>query len=71
MHLPYTYVYPAESSQTCQGDQSDKLTTCPRGPIQPGPGDVIYSQMDKETTYKGGPHLEGLMCGCLSRFHFK
>ena len=40
-------------SKTCQGDHSDKATTCPRRPLQPGPRDAISGQMtlDKETDH--------------------
>ena len=44
----------------------DKATgTCPRGPLQPGPRDVITSQMtlDKETTCTKGPYSEGHVSG--------
>ena len=40
-------------SKTCQGDHSDKATTCPKRPLEPGPRDAISSQLtlDKETTW--------------------
>ena len=39
--------------KTCQGDHSNKATTCPRRPLKLGSRNAISSQMtlDKETTW--------------------
>ena len=57
--------------KTCQGDHSDKATTCPRGPLQLGPrarGVLVVSShmtLDKETTCTRGLHSEGPLSGRL------
>ena len=45
----------------CQGNHSDKATTCPRRPLQPGQRDAISSQLtlDKATTWRQRPRFEG------------
>ena len=58
--------------KTCQGDHSDRATTCHRIPLQPGPRDAISRQpneLAKETTWLQRPLFEGPLSDHLDRFH--
>ena len=68
VHLPGFDARRFLYSKTCSGDQSDKVTACPRRPCTAArtKGCNFQSngmELDKETTWLQRPHFEGPLSG--------
>ena len=62
------WVHLLEYTKTCQGDHSDKATSCPKGSLQPGTRNVISSRMTLARRHGG--HIRKDPCAvALDRCH--